>query len=418
VKIGYVCADPDIALFGHDGCSLHVRQVIDALADLGHDVFVLCNWLGDPSRASVRARVHHVVPTDVDRVAWETLEDEPAVIDAQMERDLRALFFNEWLQSYGADVLREERPDFLYERYGVFAWGGGRLARRFGVPHVIEVNGPSVDEQMGYLKFPLHRTAKAVETAVVRAADACVAVSDWLRDWLVSLGARPETVHVVPNGVAERFFVERSAGDAVRARHGLCGLRVVGFAGNFHPWQDVAGLLDAFAALHREDASLRLLLVGTGPELEGVRSKAASLGVAGAVVFAGRVPHEEMPQHLAAMDVAVAPYAAGQHDFYFSPLKLFEYMAAGLPTVAADRGQMASLVHPGVDGWLYPAGDASALRERLRLALHDAAGAERVGRAARTAVREAHTWRHGARRIAAIGEGAVEARRRPSAASP
>jgi glycosyltransferase involved in cell wall biosynthesis len=103
-----------------------------------------------------------------------------------------------------------------------------------------------------------------------------------------------------------------------------------------------------------------------------------------------------MPGCIGAMDVAVAPYDASP-DFYFSPLKLFEYMAAGRPVIAAGIGQIAECLRDGETGLLYPPGDVSALAQRIGQVIDDPDGARRLGEAARAEAIANHSWDRNAR---------------------
>jgi glycosyltransferase involved in cell wall biosynthesis len=117
-------------------------------------------------------------------------------------------------------------------------------------------------------------------------------------------------------------------------------------------------------------------------------------------VFSGKVAHDEMPGVLAAMDVGVAPYLNAP-DFYFSPLKLYEYMATGLAVVASDAGEISTLVRDGQTGLLHPPGDSRALGTILVRVLRDARLRTCLGAAARTEA-ERHTWQENARTVATL----------------
>jgi glycosyltransferase involved in cell wall biosynthesis len=91
------------------------------------------------------------------------------------------------------------------------------------------------------------------------------------------------------------------------------------------------------------------------------------------------------------MDAAVAPYP-DLTPFYFSPLKVFEYMAAGLPVVASRVGQLSSLIEDGWNGLLCPPGDPAALAASLDRLRQDPALRARLGQTARTAVLAHNSW--------------------------
>jgi len=136
-------------------------------------------------------------------------------------------------------------------------------------------------------------------------------------------------------------------------------------------------------------------------ELEAL---AQSLQLGQAVVFTGSVPHEAIPQYLAAMDITVAPFQDRKELLYGSPIKLVEYMAMERPIVAAAVGQIKETIRHHQTGWLYPAGDDSKLADALETLLREPELAARLGRAAREEVALRHTWEAVASQIINIAE--------------
>jgi len=398
MKIGFLCSDIDIPLFGDEGCSIHVRDFTDALVDLGHDVFIVCPSLGEGTSVAIKSRLYHLQPRGLDALGWSLVEEEAVIQNQHLERDLRSVAYNFWLQSEGTSIIEREKPDLLYERYSLFAWGGIELARRHGIPLMIEVNDPLCREQEGYEKFTLTSTAARMESVIIRGADAVIAISNWIKDWAISLGVNERDVHVVPNGVSTKLFAEMKTGETVRQRYNLGNQRLIGFVGSFQPWHDVEGLLRAFSKLYADDHNLRLLLVGDGEQRETLEETSRHLGLESAVIFTGNIPHDSVPDYIAAMDVAVAPYNWNE-DFYGSPLKLFEYMAAGKPTVAAAIGQIEEVIEHGKTGWLYPSGDHEQLAQGLASLLYSPELSSAIGSAAREKILTDYTWKAIATRI-------------------
>jgi glycosyltransferase involved in cell wall biosynthesis len=393
MKIGYLCSDSDVQVLGHQGCSVHIREFTDALVEAGHDVFIVCSWLGEAQNIHPKARIYQLDPTGKNNAVWQRLYDDPVVQNNFLDRDLRSVLWNTWLQSDGAEIMAQEKPEFIYERYALFGFGGLETCRRLQIPLILELNAPLCDQQEGYQKFPLIHTARQLEPQIIAGADAIVALTAWLTEWAVKLGADREKVHVLPDAVSHTLFAGDISGAPVRQKYDLRDRRVVGFVGSFHKWHDVAGLIDAFSQLIAVDPALRLLLVGDGHDRKKLEKKVRQLDLTYAVVFTGNVPHDQIPQYLAAMDVSVVPYQPIE-DFFFSPMKLFESMAAGRPTVAADIGQISEVVRDGQTGLLYPPGDQQRLAQGIKRLLEDSRLSARIGAAARDYVLQHHTWRH------------------------
>ena len=166
-------------------------------------------------------------------------------------------------------------------------------------------------------------------------------------------------------------------GRAVRTRLGLGDVGdafVLGWVGSFRPFHALHRLVEVAAGLE----GVTLLLVGDGPERPAVEARARELGVR--AVFTGTVPHLDLPRYLAAMDAA-AVIAPDHGEFHYSPLKLAEYLAAGLPVVAPDVETVSSrLVHEEHALLVLPA-DRSALRAAIVRLRDDAGGSWRASRA-------------------------------------
>jgi glycosyltransferase involved in cell wall biosynthesis len=184
---------------------------------------------------------------------------------------------------------------------------------------------------------------------------------------------------------------------------------VIGFVGSFKPWHGADFLLSAFEDFHHLEPSSHLLLIGDGPLKSSLQERARQAGLEKAVTFTGVVAHEDIPRYLATMDVAVAPYPA-VGDFYYSPLKLFEYMAAGRAVVASRVGQVAQVITQRVNGLLYEPGHRDDLVNCLRQLRESSALRLELGKNARRASRE-FTWEQNAARVVEWIEPTVERER-------
>jgi len=176
----------------------------------------------------------------------------------------------------------------------------------------------------------------------------------------------------------------------------------VGFVGSMKPWHGLPVLIEAFAQLHHREAATRLLLVGGGPEEGPVRSELAARGLASASYLTGAVTPGDVPGFLTSMDVAVAPYPEPRRC-YFSPLKVFEYLAAGRAVVASRVGQLEDVIQHDVTGLLCPPGDAAALAAALGRLQGQPGLRARLGRAARASVLRSYTWEALAERVLKLG---------------
>ena len=288
-----------------------------------------------------------------------------------------------------ARCLRQ-KPELIYERYALFNAAGVLVGRLTGVPVVLEVNETAgVDRTRQGKRIAMAGLARWLERRILRSAAGVVVVSGYLRDYVHELGVPDERIRVTPNAVdAERFDPERVDGETVRARFGLEGSTVVGFAGSFTKWHGLDLLLQAAADLMPEFPDLKLLLVGDGARRRASEQMAEELGIAERVVFTGKVPHAEMPTYMAAMDLGVMPAS----NVYGSPMKVFEYMSMGKPAVAPRYRPLEEAIAHSEDGLLFEPGSCISLTAQLRALLDDAAYRRRLGEAAQRKVRARHQW--------------------------
>jgi len=396
MRILYYCPDQGIPVLGEKGASVHVRSFVTALARQGHAVVLVCSRLGSGNPAPPVPIVELAPPNDDDafRHTCDGLGmDHAALGDAALRAEIRKLTHDAQLAQRVRSALaaRGFHPDLLYERHALFHLSGLTLASEFGIPRVLEVNAPLVEEQARFRGLILRPEAERRETASLRGAGLVVAVSNEVRGFARACGVAADRVIVAQNGVDTARFSAAVSGAAVRRRTGLGDGPVIGFVGSFKPWHGMDTLLSAFATIARQRSDARLLAVGDGPMLEATRHRVEAEGLAASVVLTGKIPHDEVPAYLAAMDLSVAPYTP-QADFYFSPLKVVESLASGRAVVAPRVGQLATLVADGETGLLYPPGDVDALTTCLLRLLDDAPFRQRLGAEGARHARQNWDW--------------------------
>lgn len=376
LRIAYVCADPGVPVFGRKGCSIHVQEVVRAFVRMGHTVTLFARrWGGE-------------VPADLAGVQCIALNGTQRVTSAERERDLaianRAL--PNQLEAHG-------RFDIVYERYALWSSAAMQWARRRGIASVLEVNAPLVEEQASHRELHDRGLAEAISLEALIAARQVVAVSSGMSQWLVEQGVDPGKIDVIANGVdVARFSPDFSTHEADP---------VIGFVGTLKPWHGLSVLVEASRLLRLRGDRFRLLLVGDGPERAAIVHDLAAAGLSDRSELTGAVNPEDIPALLARMDIAVAPYPA-LDGFYFSPLKVMEYMAAGKAVVASCIGDIDGLVDHGVSGCLCPPGDAAALANTLAALIGNPDQRTHLGRAARVKAQRTMGWDAVASRVLAL----------------
>lgn len=381
-RIAYVSADLGVPVFGQKGCSIHVQEVLRALAKRGMriDLFTPRSE-GEPPDDFNTVRVHPL-PCPA--------KGDPAA------REQAALEGNETLR---AVLEREGSFDCVYERYSLWSFAAMEFARDRGVPGLLEVNSPLIEEQSEYRILVDRTSARRVAERVFAAATRLLCVSEEVAEYLNGFDRTQGKIHVVSNGTRPERFSE----NIEPALPAAAGVFTVGFVGTLKPWHGLSVLIEAFALLHERRKQTRLLIVGDGPERDELVAQVNARGLRDAARFTGGVAPNRVPALLASMDVAVAPYPRLPR-FYFSPLKVYEYMAAGVPVVASRIGQVEKLIDADVNGLLVPPGDPAALAAALER-LHAAPELRvRLGHAARRTVLHEYTWDKVAQRILDLAE--------------
>lgn len=414
MKILYVCSDSGIPVLGRKGASIHVRSLASALTRAGHAVVVATPLLTrspwEPP-AALDAQLLHIPPSDTLVAAVDTVRSytEALATSSTLPGEMRRILYNQQIQGALLRRFKDDRPDFVYERAAIYSTAGAAAARALGIPLVLELNAPLGIEQAKYRGSDLAGLARHAEHASLTAADVVLVVSAPLREYVLGTGVQPERVHVLPNGVDEALFVPADRSEAARTRWRLGHGPIVGFVGGLRPWHGVRALPALLKRLLASHPDLQMVIAGDGPLRRELSEAFARKGLTAHAVFTGTLPHEDVPDLVRLFDIALAPYDAADHLFYFSPLKLFEYMACGVPVVAAGLGQIRDVVIPDETGVLYAPGDLAALTDACERLLEDPERRVRLGRAASEAVHRQFTWKENARRVIELVERAAAA---------
>jgi glycosyltransferase involved in cell wall biosynthesis len=372
VRILYVATDQRVP--GTLGGAVHVQAVAQGLAALGHEVHVLVGR-GDS-------------PFPMGGVRWHPLLAPGGRATLRL---LRAPVVRR--------VAHELRPDVVIERYHNFGGEGALAARAIGARFVLEVNAPVIDYP-GSPKATLDRALliepmRRWRERQVKWADLIVTPSARI----LPGGTARDRVLEIEWGADTSRFSPAAPGPVAWTREP--GTIVAVFAGAFRSWHGATQLVEAFRDLHaRGRHEFRGVFIGDGPERPA--AERAAQGIPG-LTFVGSVPHDEMPAALAAADIGVAPFDIARHPplalaFYWSPLKIFEYMASGLPVVAPALPRLSALVADGVEGALYRPATPAALAGAIGRLAESSVRAS-LGAAARTRALAEYSWEAHCRRL-------------------
>jgi alpha-maltose-1-phosphate synthase len=393
LKILYVASG--IPVPGTLGGSTHTLEVARGLARRGHTLHVVtCSregWGGLAALARpVTSRYGGFLLHHVDIPKGATLLGAPLL----------------------ARLARAISPDLVMERYYNFAGAGLLAARRLGIPSILEVNALIVDPPEVFkrrLDDRLGRPMRRWALAQCRWADRIVTP---LHTTVPAEIARTKIVELPWGAAVDRFTPDsdgtRRQGDKETRRQpqtmnlslspGLpvSMLPTIVFLGSFRAWHGVLDFVRAGALLLAMRKDCQFLLVGDGPERAAAEQLAAAWP--GHFIFTGAAAYDAVPELLAQASIGVAPFNTAPHPalraagFFWSPLKVYEYMAAGLPVVTTDIHPLSQVIRDGQEGALFHEGDVADLAAAMARLLDDPASARAMGARARARVVERYSW--------------------------
>jgi len=362
---------------------VHIRGIVHALRELGHEVSVMSFPGADPEReqpeaaGGERGRLAGFV-TKLPGVVFEVFE----------------LLYNIVTLARMTRAWRTHPPKLIYERYSLFLFATVWLARRRGIPLVLEINDSALVDRVRPLT--MKGLARRIEGWCLRHATGLVFISTYFRDQAIAAYGDIAPSVISPNAVdLARFDPGRFDRETLRRERGLTGRTVCGHIGAFAHWHGVDQFVEAIANRLHDVPELALVFVGDGKTLPAVRALVAERGLSDRVLLPGRVPHEDVASWIACMDYAVLPNS----NHYGSPMKLFEFMGMGVPMVAPDYAPVAEVIADGRTGWLFPHGDAAACVERVLALARLTDERRRVGHAARDYIASERQWRNNAEQL-------------------
>lgn len=392
MNVVYYSPHPNITIDSRSGAGTHIRGIVDAFNNDGHNVCPVVMGAGhtsDDSHFNLTSLVKkgkNVAKKLVPAQIWETLKDYHLI---QQDKRFKARLAKE---VGGFD------PDIIYERANYLQPSGVRVAEKFNVPHILEVNSPYVEEKeiLNDASSWFQARARSVEQEQLDKTSLVVTVSNALmKHFLHKHDVERDKFLVVPNAIRlDNATFDPDRVQKIRNRYDLGGRLVAGFVGSIFPWHGVDVLIKAAQCLREKRDNFTLLIVGDGETLPKLKRLTHKLGIWNRVVFTGRVPHEDVFNFIEVMDITVAPSA----QWYQSPVKIFEYGAMGKPIIAPNTAPVREIMEDGMDGLLVDA-DVDDLYEALRTLAEQESLREKIAQNFHRKVMENHTWEQNVRKV-------------------
>ena len=374
----------------HSGYTFRTLSILKEQRKLGWETFHLTTPKQGPAQ--------HVSEEIDGFTFYRTLGGASSGLLSQMRQTARRL----------KEVVRAVKPDIIHAHSPVLnalpsLWVGWRQ----NLPVVYEMRASWEDAAVdhgttveGSLRYQISRR---LESFALKRAAQVTTICEGLRNDIASRGVPAERITVIPNAVdaaAFQFGVDADAN--LRRTLGLEGATVIGFAGSFYGYEGLDLLLEAAKRLLPKYPNLRVLLVGGGPQEESLKTQAATLGLTDRVIFTGRVPHNQVQRYYELIDVLAYPRRPIRLTELVTPLKPLEAMAQGRMFVASDVGGHRELIRHGETGFLFPAGDATALERAIDSVLSQRESWPVIRSQARAFVEKERTWTSSVARYADV----------------
>lgn len=373
IKIFYIHE----VFYSSDARAIHGTNLVNGLKSLGAEVFVF-------------AKKKITIPN---KEAKSTASRNSQFLIGELINSLKSLFkllINFLPLSYN---LLKFKPDCILIRPSYYDLTIFFLKIITKAPVILEINAPFCYERRIFFEMNnshifIPNYLEKIEKISWSLANKIYVVSSNLKNILVNSGVDEKKIFIIPNGVdIEEFHKTPQYINLPGAAVKIC------FVGSLHPWHGIEFLLRSFQIITEKYLNVNLYIIGTGYTLPRLKNLVKSNSfLQNKVVFLGGRSHLETISFIKGMDILVAPYIfPDENSFYFSPIKIFEYMASGRAIVAASIGQISEIFINGTDAILYPMGDHFEFEHALSLLIESKELREKLGAASLKKSNE-YTW--------------------------
>jgi glycosyltransferase involved in cell wall biosynthesis len=414
LNIAHSYQEPGIKMHEPQAAQIHIYHTMRGLQRAGHNVSLLAlqgrQVLFTPDlqvfKSDERTARHYGQLGWSGTAPFKVFESGIRRIQSELQLPYLAMFDSYRMAEAGSINLKGY--DLIHERFNLLALGGAWASKKLGIPFVLEVNADLLEQrrfkgiqERGLRRlFAIWATRKCFDTAAQ-----IICISPRLKEHLKTKWNVDESkLSVLPIAADVESVTPNHNSATVRKSLGLTTEPVVMWVGGFYPWHDMSLLLESFALILQRRPDARLVLVGDGQTRSAVADTVTKAGMGHAVIMTGKIAHSQVPEMLSIADVAVVPstpLTAGLGGTG-TPLKLFEYMAAGKAIVATALNEAAEVIRDGHDGLLVQPGDASKFAEATLKLVDDPKERSRLGKNAREQAVKQYSWEHYTRRLEEI----------------
>lgn len=414
MKIAHFYQQSGLKFSDPQAAQLHIYHTIRGLQQAGHEVSliapegrqVLCTQDLGIFRSDQRLAGHYAQLGLSGTALFKGFESGVRRLQSELRLPYLALFDSHRIAEAGNKNLKGF--DVIHERFNLLALGGARASRRLGIPFILEVNADLL-EQRKFKNIPERGLRRIFAIWATRScfntATKIICISKSLEDhlhskWKVDMNK----LTVLPCAADVEAFKPNYNSESLRKKLGLTTEPIVMWVGGFYPWHDLNLLLESFTLILQKRPDAKLILVGDGQTRSSVVDIVTKNGLHHAVIMTGSIPHSEVPEMLSIADVAVVPSApvSASHGGTGTPLKLFEYMAAGKAIVATALNEATEVIQDGYNGLLVDAGNINKFADTVLKLINHLEERHRLGQNAREQAVKQYSWEHYTRKLEEI----------------
>jgi len=380
------------------GSTIKALEILNALSKCGHEIKM--HWMRDDfsQEAGPKSGQQSNTLRDFVKKYFSRYLHEPS----QVLKNIGSI-------KQEINILNEEKPDLVISREQSYIYSPARVAKKINIPYLIEIDSPGAYEQITFQTY--YRNTKwlvnYIEIQHIKAGKTAFTVSNKLKEFFVKKGISKDLVSVIPNGANPQIFSPEISNDLIKEKYDLHNCVVVGFVGSFIFWHGIENLLTVIERTLKKFDNVEFLMVGKGGPLEHLITKFIDdHNLKDKVLLTGYVLHNEVPAYISAMDIVLAPYP-DLDFFYYSPVKVYEYMSCGKAVIATKIGQIAEIIEDQKTGFLTKPNDIEQIIHLISELIENDKLREDVGHAARKEILEKHTWDRRGKKLSDLCESCV-----------
>ena len=357
MRILYFSPHPFLNLSDPSGYGTHMREVIFALRKKGHTVET-CIIGGEKPDGSLNFQINSSkkkwVKHFLGRAVW------------QLIRDFRFYLFSSSIEKKLIKSIEEHKPELIYERGCYMLNSGASIAKKYSIQYYLELNAPLIQEkiELQYASLFDFLAEKHLKQQLAK-CDKLIVVSSSLKNFYKNYISSDKIV-VTPNAInPDNLRINPALKTEIQAKFKITDNDIIiGFVGSIFPYHGVDKIISALPSL---SSNLKLLIVGGGEIIPQLKNQASSLNILERVIFVGNVGHSEVFTYLNLMHITLLPHTKS----YCSPVKIFEYGAAGKAIVSVDEVGVSDVMQNNLDGLLFEPGNKDEMINKIKLFVLD-----------------------------------------------